>query len=238
MKPVSLDRLAVARSIVYRGMPQYPARLSESLGDQAPASLWTAGSAELLSAVDAGQRASVALAVSVASPASIAEAARSLVLELSEAGAVFVGGFHSPLERLCLKLLVAASRPVIICLARTLTGMRIPHDWQQPLLDGNLLLVSASGQSQKRPTQESVRVRNACVAALAGNLLVPHAASGSKTEALCRNVLGAGKPVWTVDDPASGNLVAFGAKRAMLGMAREILSSVQKSLGASAPASD
>ena len=92
----------------YRGMPQFPERLVEFLGDRAPRFLQLAGSPELLNVVDSYQRRSVALAASVTSPASVVKETFELVRELAESGVVFVGGFHSPLERLCLDLLMAS----------------------------------------------------------------------------------------------------------------------------------
>ena len=238
MKFVLLAHTDVSQSAVYRGMPQFPGRLVEFLGDRAPLSLWTAGSTELVSVVDSGQIRSVALAASVESPASVAEATCLLVWELAQAGAVFVGGFHSPLERLCLDQLAVAGSPAIVCLGRTLTGLRIPHGWLRPLREGKLVLVSACGPSQKRATRESVRVRNDCVVALADSFVIPHATVGGKTEALCREVLKAGKAVWTLNHPGGRNLVALGAKLATSGKVSEILNSGRKGLAAYSQAGD
>jgi len=238
MKPVLLARTDVSQGAVYRGMPQFPERLVEFLGDRAPLSLGTAGSTELVCVVDSGQSRCVALAASVESPASAAEATANLVRQLAEAGAVFVGGFHSPLERLCLDHLAAAGRPAIVCLGRTLMGLRIPNGWLRPLREGKLLLVSACGPSQKRATRDSVRVRNECVLALADSFVIPHATVGSKTEALCREVLKAGKAVWTLNHPGSCNLVALGAKLATAGKVAEILNSGRKGLAGSSQLAD
>ena len=127
MKFVLLAHTDVSQSTVYRGMPQFSERLVEFLGDLAPRSLQLAGSSELLCAVDSHRCRSVALAASVDSPASVADETLQLVQGLAEAGVAFVGGFHSPLERLCLDQLAAASWPVIVCLGRTLSGLRISN---------------------------------------------------------------------------------------------------------------
>jgi len=238
MKFVVLAHTDVSQSAVYRGMPQFPGRLVEFLGDQAPLSLWTTGSSELVCVVDSGQSRSVALAASVESPALVADATCDLVQELAQAGAVFIGGFHSPVERLCLDQLAAAGCPAIVCLGRTLTGLRIPHGWLRPLREGKLVLFSACGPSHKRATRDSVRVRNDCVVALADSFVIPHATVGGKTEALCREVLKAGKAVWTLNHPGSRNLVALGAKLATAGSVAEILNSGRKSLAASSQPGD
>jgi predicted Rossmann fold nucleotide-binding protein DprA/Smf involved in DNA uptake len=238
MKFVLLAHTDVSQSAVYRGMPQFPGRIVEFLGDRAPLSLWTAGSIELVCVVDSGQSRSVALAASVESPASVADATFHLVQELADVGAVFVGGFHSPLERLCLSQLAAAGFPAIVCLGRTLAGLRIPHTWLGPLREGKLVLVSACGPSQKRATRDSVRVRNDCVVALADRFVIPHATVGGKTEALCREVLKAGRAVWTLNRPGNQNLVALGAKVATVGKVAEVLNSGRKGLAASSQLAD
>ena len=234
MRFLRLPHTDVAQNAVYRGMPQFPGRLVECLGDRAPRSLWIAGVPELVHLVDSGLRRSVALAASVESPASVAEATRDLVRELAQWGAVFIGGFHSPLERLCLDELVAAGSPAILFLGRTLSGLRTPHGWLQPLEEGKLVLVSACGPSHKRATLDSVRMRNEGVLAMADRFVIPYATVGGKTEALCREVLKAGKTVWTLNHPGSRNLLVLGAKLAIAGKADEILNSGRNSLAASA----
>ena len=238
MKFVLLAHTDASQSAVYRGMPQFPGRLVEFLGDRAPLSIWTAGITELLCVVDSGQSRSVALAASVDSPASVFDATFHLVRQLAEAGAVFVGGFHSRLERLCLDQLAVAGSPAIVCLGRTLTGLRIPHGWLRPLREGKLVLVSACGPSQRRATRDSVRVRNECALALADTFVIPHATVAGKTEALCRDVLKAGKAVWTLNQPGSRNLLTLGAKLATAGKVDEILNSGRKGLAASSQARD
>ena len=178
------------------------------------------------------------LAASVDIPAAVLEETEGLVRALADAGALFVGGFHSPLERRCLDKIVAEESPAVICLGRALADLKIPTAWLQPLREGRLVLVSACGPSQRRATRESVRVRNDCVGALADSFVVPHASVGGKTEALCREVLKAGKMVWTLDHPGNRNLVALGAKLATAGKVSEILNSGRKGLAARSQSGD
>ncbi|MSO22603.1 MAG: hypothetical protein EXQ58_04975 [Acidobacteria bacterium] len=76
-------------------------------------------------------------------------------------------------------------------------------------------------------------MRNDCVVALADRFVILHATVGGKTEALCREVLKAGKAVWTLNHPGSRNLVALGAKLATVVKVAGILSSGRKGLAAS-----
>ena len=48
---------------------------------------------------------------------------------------------------------------------------------------------------------------------MATAIVVAHAAPGSKMEALCRDILAAGKPIYTFDHPANAALIELGAKR-------------------------
>jgi len=49
------------------------------------------------------------------------------------------------------------------------------------------------------------------VAALADRVLIAHARQGSKTESLAREIIGWGKPVFTLEHPSNENLLALGA---------------------------
>ena len=233
MKRVPFSTTGVSQSTVYPGMPQYPGRLVKFLGDDAPPALSIGGSVELVAAVDSGQCLAVALASSVASPAAASALTLPLVGELAETDAAVVGGFHSPLERRCLDELTVAGGTAIVCLGRSLTELRIPAIWQRPLHEGKRVLVSACLPSQKRATRESVRVRNNCVLALADHLLIPHASPGGKTEALCLAAIKAGKTVWTIDHPASQNLVGLGAKAMIPGKVAMLLRSASRTFSAS-----
>jgi hypothetical protein len=78
-----------------------------------------------------------------------------------------------------------------------------------------------------------VQIRNDCILALADRFVIPYAAVGGKTERVCREVLKAGKTVWTLNHAGSRTLIALGAKLATTGKADEILNSGRKSLAAS-----
>ena len=110
--------------------------------------------------------------------------------------------------------------------------------WLQPLKEGKLVLVSACGPSQKRATRDSVRMRNECVLALADSFVIPHASVGGKTETLCREVLKAGKAVWTLNQPDSRNLYRAGGKAGNAGKVTRNSESARKSLAASSHPGD
>ena len=121
------------------------------------------------------------------------------------------GGFQSPMEKEFLDLLLRGVAGAVVCPARGLGVMRLPRAWRAPLADGRLLVLSFFDEAVRRPTAAIAARRNACVAALADRLLVAHAAPGGKTERLCRDVLAAGKRVFTLESPDNAHLVARGA---------------------------
>lgn len=101
---------------------------------------------------------------------------------------------------------------VIVCPARGVDKMRVPPDWRQSLADGRLLLASPFDGGRKRATQETARKRSEFVASLADQVLVIRAAPGSRTLALCKQLIISGKTVITFDSPHNAYLFARGAQ--------------------------
>lgn len=134
--------------------------------------------------------------------------ALDLARALRDAGIPVVSGFHSPVERECLRLLLRGSQPVIVVAARDLAGMRIPPAWRGPLAEGRLLVLSVVSGGERRATTRAAERRNRFAAALAAASLIAYAAPGSRTEALARWMTG---PIVTVDDASGAGLLALGA---------------------------
>ena len=197
-------------SQLHRGMPNYPDRLIVQLGDQAPSILWVSGNQEILHRLDDEKYFSLALVASVDSPVSIFQPTLDTVHSLCDGTTVFVGGFHSPLEKLCLQQLLRERQSVVICFARTLVRMKLPSTWQRSLEEGRLLLLSPFPHTHRRPTLETARVRNELVAALSAGVLIAFAATGSKTEQFCQSLLKRGKPVWAINCLDNGPLLSLG----------------------------
>src|SRR5207244_7197156 len=49
-----------------------------------------------------------------------------LARALREAGIPMIGGFHTPMEKECLALLLRGTQPMVICPARSIAQMRLP----------------------------------------------------------------------------------------------------------------
>ena len=100
---------------------EYPARLRERLGDQAPRTLNGLGDLELLSKVKTG------LFCSVRCPGDAILASYDAARKLRDEGVTVISGFHSPVEKECLRILLRGKQPIIICLARAMEKWTAPH---------------------------------------------------------------------------------------------------------------
>jgi predicted Rossmann fold nucleotide-binding protein DprA/Smf involved in DNA uptake len=154
----------------------YPASLRERLGEHAPKTLTALGAVASLS-----QR-KTALFCSIRCPGDAILRAYDTARKLRDEGVTVVSGFHSPVERECLRILLRGKQPIIICLARSLEKIRIPAAWRGGLDTGRLLLLSPFEKRPRRPTIESSHQRNELVAALAGEVLIIHAEPGGSIE--------------------------------------------------------
>ena len=135
-----------------------------------------------------------------------------LARAMRDAGVPVIGGFQTPMERECLRLLLRGGPPVVICPARGIDTMRIPRDWRPALDDGRLLVLSPFPATVRRPTEEFATRRNELVASLASWVFIAHAAPGGKTEAFAHKLVESGKPLLTLDSAANENLVEMGAR--------------------------
>ena len=134
-----------------------------------------------------------------------------LARAMRDAGVPVIGGFQTPMEQECLRLLLRGSQPVVVCPARGIEKMRIPRGWRTALGEDRLLVISPFPSTRRRPTAELSSQRNDLVADLADQVFIAHAAPGSKTEAFARKLAATSKPLLTLNSPANTNLVEMGA---------------------------
>jgi predicted Rossmann fold nucleotide-binding protein DprA/Smf involved in DNA uptake len=183
--------------------PEYPALLLKHLGHRAPEKIFALGNLDIL------QTRPLALFCSRKCSGNLILQTYDLAQKWRDQGVTVIGGFHSPMERECLNILLRSPHPVIICPARGLPK-RLPPEWKRPLSDGRLLLLSAFPETVRRATEETAHRRNLLVAALADKIFVAYAEPNSKTEFFCREIIAWGKPLITWD--GNDNLVALGAR--------------------------
>lgn len=187
----------------------YPMRLRDQMGADAPVQLRALGNVDLLSLP------SIALFCSARCPGHAILATYDQAVRWRDAGQCVISGFHSPVEKECLRILLRGKSPVIICLARGMLRNipSDPVDCRVAFDDGRLLLVSPFPDTVRRVTAETAKIRNRFVAALAATVAVAHAAPGSKIVALSLELLAAGKPIFTFDHPSNATLIQAGAHR-------------------------
>ena len=106
------------------------------MGEGAPAELTALGNLDVL------DLSKTALFCSARSPGHTILAAYDQAVRWRDDGRCVISGFHSPVKKECLRILLRGRQPVMICLARGLDGMRLPADWKKPLADNRLLVLS------------------------------------------------------------------------------------------------
>jgi len=104
-----------------------------------------------------------------------------------------IGGFHMPVERDCLAILLRGNQLVVICPASRLAGMPLAG----PVKSGSV--------GRPHPADRAVQAGPLAGDGGAGPYVVP----SSKTEALADALLAGGK---MVDDAANAGLMALGAQ--------------------------
>ena len=174
------------------------------------------------------------LICSVRCPGSIVIHTFDAMRALRDAGVVVIGGFHSPMERECLDILLRGSQPIIICAAKRLRGLRIGAAARKALKDGRLLVITPFGDPIKRTTAAQAVQRNELVAAMADAVLVPYAVPGGRAEATARNILARGQPLFTFADEGNATLIGAGAEVYGVGRVKSLLA--EAVLGGSASA--
>ena len=168
------------RMILTRSYAHWPRRLDERLETAAPSRLWAIGNPGILA------ERKVCLFCSVRCPGDAILGAYDAVRKLRDDGVTVVSGFHSPVEKECLRILLRGKQPIVNCLARAFGRIRIPTDWRGALDSGRLLILTPFEKWPSRPTVESARQRNELVAALADEVLIIHATPGGQIEQISR----------------------------------------------------
>lgn len=174
--------------VLRKGDPAYPATLIERLGDSAPSTLFAIGNIELLSLPK------TALFCSRKYPGSVILPTYDQAVKWRDTGRCIIGGFHSPIESECLRILLRGKQPIIICPARSLPKV-IPPEWRQALSDNRLLILSAFPETDSRPTAALAERRNQLVAALADEAYFAHIAPTGSTARLATRVAQSGIPI-------------------------------------------
>lgn len=100
---------------------------------------------------------------------------------MRDEGVTVISGFHSPIERECLRILLRGKQPLIVCPARAIETMRIPSECRAAFDAGRVLFLSLFTRQPERITKDSALRRNEIVAALADEAYIAHVTAGGQT---------------------------------------------------------
>jgi predicted Rossmann fold nucleotide-binding protein DprA/Smf involved in DNA uptake len=184
--------------------------LHRFLGEETPQELHMLGNQTFL------QNRLLAFFCSQRCPGSVLAKMYDLAQILSQQSITVVGGFQSPVEQEFLFRLLRSALSVIVCPARNLETMRLLAEFEEPLQQGRLLLLSPFSASVQRLSRTLAVERNRFVAALADRILIAHASPGGALESLCRELNGANKKMFTLQDDANQGLVDKGCAAMVL----------------------
>ena len=110
-------------------------------------------------------------------PGEAIRAALDWALQQARRRRVVISGFHSPLERSVLKLLLEARSPAVIVLARPLLRAKLPAQWLTAADLGDLAVIGLESD-RGRLIEELAAQRNELAARFADEVVVAHASDG------------------------------------------------------------
>ncbi len=195
------------RKIEYGREPAYFLHLADRWDVEKFPSLWAIGDPALLKSD------LLAIFCSRKCPGNIVRISHDFAEDLRTKGLPVIGGFQTPVEKMCLEVLLKGEAPVIVCPARGIQSMRLLPEWSKPFGEKRLLIISPFGPRQRRATKDTAGTRNRFVAASADRLFFLHAAPRSRTMLLAAELLQEGVEVETFDVKENEELIAVGARR-------------------------
>ena len=191
----------------------YPAGVEKYLKTETPKTIWTRGNIGLLPGENPALEGKLwALFGSSKCPGALILKAHDFAQKFKARGVPTIGGYHSPIEKECLRVLLRGTQPILLCPARSIENMRVKPDWKDALAKERLLILSIFESQQRRVTRASANQRNGFVAALADKICIVHAAEESQTLKFAARVLLWGKPVFTFETPLNKSLLELGAR--------------------------
>jgi predicted Rossmann fold nucleotide-binding protein DprA/Smf involved in DNA uptake len=160
---------------------RWPRLVTARLGDAAPKKMTALGNLDLLALPK------TALFCSARCPGSVILPTYDQAAKWRDTGRCVIGGFHSPVEKECLHILLRGDAPVILCPARAMLE-RLPAQWAIAVASGRMLILSAFAATATRITTQLAARRNEFVAALADEVFIAHASVGGQLESLSRRL--------------------------------------------------
>ena len=184
----------------------YPSTLRNKKNRMLFAHLWALGNLDIL------KRPLMGFLCSVKCPGDLILRTYDLARSLRDSGIAVIGGFHSPIEKDCLDLLIKGTQPIILCPARSIENMLVKKIFRQPLDEGRLLFLSSFERKIKRQTGQTSQLRNQFVANMANAVFVAHAEADGKIEEMSDEILSLNKPLYTFESAYNKILIEMGAQ--------------------------
>ncbi|MEM6597990.1 MAG: DNA-processing protein DprA [Cyanobacteria bacterium P01_C01_bin.69] len=187
--------------------PDYPQKLKQHWNNNTPPKISSIGNPKLLQ-----QQKTLAIFCSVKCPGDLILKTYDLARSLRDQGIATISGFHSPMEKECLTILLRGKQVVVHCPARSLEKMRLLKEQKTAIQQNRLLILSPFQGSQHRMTSTLAQKRNQFVAALADAIFITYASPGGKTEMLAKQAVSLGKPLLTFASSDNEHLIRLGAQ--------------------------
>ena len=184
--------------------------------------IWALGNLEIL------EKPLLGFFCSVKCPGELILRSYDLARSLRDTETSVIGGFHSPIEKDCLDLLLKGTQPIILCPARSIENMLVKKIFRQSLDEGRILFLSPFEKKIKRQTGQTSQLRNQFVAILANAVFVTHAEAGGKLEQLCREIIEFKKALYTFESDYNKPLIEMGAISVNLDDIKEIMNKHKK----------
>ena len=190
--------------IIKKGNSVYPRSFQNKFVSTRYPRIWAIGNLDIL------DKKLLGFFCSVKCPGNVILKTYDLARELRNAGIPVISGFHSPIEKDCLELLLKGTQPIVNCPARGIENMRIPKAWLKALTENRLLIISPFEPKHRRPTTKLAEQRNKFSAYLANKIFVAHASETSQTERFCAEIIKLNKQIHTFNIKENYRLSQFG----------------------------
>ena len=200
----------------------YPSSLRNKSAHELFPRIWALGDLKIL------EKPLLGFFCSVKCPGELILRSYDLARSLRDTETSIIGGFHSPIEKDCLELLLKGTQSIILSPARSIENMLVKKIFRQPLEAGRILFLSPFEKKIKRQTGQTCQLRNQFIAMLANAVFVTHAETGGKLEQLCREIIELKKTLYTFESDYNKSLIEMGAISVNLDDIKEVMDKHKK----------
>jgi len=167
---------------ISQGDDGYPDRLILRLGTDAPPAFTIVGPLAPLSSSLA------AFLCSKETPGATILKAFDQAAAWRDAERCVISGFHSPLEKQCMDILLRGKQSIVMALARGIGALRLPAAQRKALEEGRLTIISPFSATERRVSAELAGQRNRLVAALADEVVFAYVSPDGSLSRLAEEI--------------------------------------------------